>query len=910
MSWAIRRTLLVGVGAWGRAVLAELRGRWERVAPLLDDLSVERLRSRVVWALVEPSAAVRGDAEVREFAVYAWPPLEPVSGWLPVWRPPPADVLAEPVRYPAAAAGSRRSFARAVFLERRVQVERNLAAALDALFEQVRHAAGGEGELAMPLVCVVGALREPLASVALWPLLSLMRGYLATRQLPEATTIAMLNTAEPDSAGADERRRAAACVYQSLRELEAIWRQGRSGDDAIALWLQDPAWRARLAEWPSSYTYLVGREDTGGGLLRDAALTAAAASALDLLARPGVQEAIDEGLGALRREQLAVAPFSSLGAASRAVPIADLVAARAAELRQRLIDAEVLPELDGADIADLWCQADTFFRAYLSPSSLFGRLAAPWVGGAAWSPDDAAPPTVERFGPDIEPCALEGVPLEDVIAHLYRWRDRARVVVHPAVLDELPAGAYRDWLAEQTGRTGEELDGYWRTRLTELRDRWHEEALRALDDRVAELIADRQDLRGLRRAECFLARLLDRVDDIAARAPLAVERPVIWSQAAEPLAERLRRNVDGAPLPAAIAGRVVLLLGVLVGLLWSALPAMLGPMALTGPRGALIFWLLVTVAAVLAPAAWHAHMEWFIGRRCRQLAALAEADVRQWIVYVLWPWATWPHREHRASEEHERLATEGPRPGERPSLRWAVSARLVRVVLTLECLAALARQRQPGAPAGDAQPVRELVCPPALAEALAAAADELHGALARAGLFAPLAPVIRTALGAAGEAKTHRGEDGSANALARRLWQELDEASYRRLGEALRAGRMPPAVSFDGRLAPVLEELAARARPLVRFWAEALPERDLVVEQHIVGLADRETQRYIAALDWARATHVPTGNPLEACWMRTLHGLTAVDTVAAAIGREQASSLSAEERRGVALSVTAEGADG
>ncbi|MBI2321747.1 MAG: hypothetical protein HYU88_06575, partial [Chloroflexi bacterium] len=656
-------------------VLAELRCRWERAAPFLDDLWVERLRSRVVWAIVEPSAEARGVAhpdsgerQARALAVYGWPPLQPAPGRMPLWRPPPADVLAEPVRYPAAAASSRRSFAQAVLLERRVQMERHVAAALDVLFEQVRHAADGGGAPAMPLVCVVGALREPLSSVALWPLLRLMRAYLATRQLPDATTIALLNTAESDSAGDDERRRATACVYQSLRELEVIWRQGDAAGDVIATWLNDPAWRARLAEWPSEYTYLVGREDTAGGVLADDAVTAAAASALDVLTRPGAQEAIAEGLGALRREQLAAAPFSSLGAASRAVPMANLVAAHATELSRRLIEAEVLPELDGDGIADLWRQADTFLRAHLSPSSLFDLFAAPWVGRAEWSRDDAAPPAVECFGPDIEPCALEGVSLEDVIPHVYRWRDRARVVVHPAVLDELPTGPYRDWLAEQTGRTVEELDGDWRSRLIELRDRWHEQALRALDERVARLIADARDLRGLRRAECFLARLLDRVDEIATRAPLAVERPVVWSS---------------APLPAAIAGRVVLLVGVVVGLLWSALPAMLGPMALVGLRGALIFWLLVLAAAVLAQAAWHVYMEWFIARRCRQLAALAEADVRQWIVYVLWPWATWPHREHRADEECERLDADGPRLRERPSLRAAVSARLVRIVLTL-----------------------------------------------------------------------------------------------------------------------------------------------------------------------------------------------------------------------------------
>ncbi|MBI2321746.1 MAG: hypothetical protein HYU88_06570 [Chloroflexi bacterium] len=197
--------------------------------------------------------------------------------------------------------------------------------------------------------------------------------------------------------------------------------------------------------------------------------------------------------------------------------------------------------------------------------------------------------------------------------------------------------------------------------------------------------------------------------------------------------------------------------------------------------------------------------------------------------------------------------------------------------------------------------MRELVCPPALAEALAAATEELHGELAKAGVFAPLAPLVAGALGASDTWAARRGADVRADAVALLLFRELGEASHRRLGEVLQARGMPLDVAADGSAAPMLETLEARARPLVRFWAEELPERDLVVEQHLVGLADRELERDIAALEWARATLVATGNPLEACWMRTLHGLTAVDTVAAAIGREQWLNLSAQERHGLAL---------
>lgn len=884
MSWSIRRTLLLGIGAWGRAVLGELRARWEQLAPLLDEATVERVRRSVTWALVEPAAPTVEEGW-RALTIACWPPLHPTPVWGSLWSLPREDILPGAVRFPASER-SRGAYAEALFIKQRAPLERYIASALDTLFAAVRRA-GDDGAAAMPLVCVVAALREELASVALWPLLSLLREHLDGQQLPDAPVIALLSTAESETTDPAERRRSAAVVYRSLCELAALASGGRN-DDVLRPWQRDPAWCARLARWPCAYTYLIGREDDTGGLLSERAVIAAAASALDVFTRSGAQEALDESLGALRLAQRATAPFSSLGAASRVVPFAELVARHVQAVEERLVTATVLPELSGDEIDDLWRQADTFFSAWLSPAALFDVLAARWVGRAGWPQDVADPPQVETFGPDIPPCDLSSVPSQDVVGYVYRWRDRARALVHPAALDEVPEGAYRAWLAAQVSRDPNQLDRAWITSMTAICERWHEQGQQALDARIAQLLAQPADLRGLRRVECFVARLLDRIDDLAVRAPPMLEAPRTWAVAAQPLAERLQRNIDHRPLPAALAGRAILLIAVLVGLLWTALPAERGQATLAGPPGPLVFWLLVVMVALGVSGASHVYARWLIGRRASQLAAFAEADVRQWIVYVLWPWIMWPYRADRAHDDPTRARQPAP-----PALRDTIARRLIRTVTTIHALACNADARSP-APPGEAPPVRETVCPPSLATALTAAAEQQYAALAGSGLLAPLAPTIAVALGSSDDERP----PGTPAALVR---QRLTEAARDRIGALVRARDGTLDVAAERCPTRFLEDLAIRARPLVRFWPEALSNRELLVESPLVALADATCWSEILARVWPSAKLITTGNRLEACWLRTLHGLDALRTVAAASGAEQWRRLDDGERNDLAL---------
>jgi hypothetical protein len=99
----------------------------------------------------------------------------------------------------------------------------------------------------------------------------------------------------------------------------------------------------------------------------------------------------------------------------------------------------------------------------------------------------------------------------------------------------------------------------------------------------------------------------------------------------------------------------------------------------------------------------------------------------------------------------------------------------------------------------------------------------------------------------------------------------------------------------------VLEDLAIRARPLARFWPEALPDRELLVESQLVAVEDGARWSEVLARTWPSAKLIATGNRLEACWLRTLHGLDVLGTVAAAGGAEQWRQLDDDERNDLAL---------
>ncbi len=852
MDWPLRRTLLLAVGAWGTAVLRDLRARWREIFPLLSPQTQQRLARWIILADLQPA----GESEqpnTATFILRQWPPLPTEDD---TTCPLPPGVL-----YPRESGQDRLAFGQALFLERRTAVEEYVWATLDTLVTQARQADPTTPESGMPMfIAVIGTLAEEQASLCLWPMTVLIREYLAWRQLPDTTLIVLASSAEPSTPDPVHRSQAAGQIATALREWHAFWTGEEASAGALPLWRTDPVWAARLRQRPGDYLYIISRETALGTLISDCSLTTAAANLLDILVRARAQERIEEGLGLMRRDHWTLAPVSTFGAVSTYVPLGALLRRTTTQIVADLVTREATASLEPAEIRTLTDEADLFFRAHLAPRTLFDALTPGLIERIRWPEDDLSPPSDLTLSRDLRPPEITTGPLSEIIVNTYRWRDITRARLHPAALDEIPAGTYRDWVLQQIARDPMRYDQEWQTTIRAEIHRWIQRVRDLLDQRLSLLITQGNDLQGLRRAECFLIRLIDRVETVGRQARPAPS-PRVWVQAAEPLAHKIQYHLNRMPLPTALAGRVLILLGVLIGLLWTwaddfrswpGSPAQWG-LASGVSLGALLTLLAITIV--------RAYLTLFLRRRCQQFLALVEADIREWLVFTRWPWVLWPYR-----------------PAETGLLLNLLYERLIRIVTALDELGTFS----PSVAASAADPFRSPLIPAGLETWLARQREHTATTLARQPLLAPVAPSVAHRL-------AYAAPRGDPMGLATLLRQQIQAQVEQSLITDIRSAIVRFGLGIAQDLQRLLHDLQDRCVLLNRFWPEALDDRDLLVEQTFYGLSTH------SLLNWSNlpsgATLIETGNPLEASYVCLLHGLAPLSLVGARLIDAQNTSI-------------------